>query len=93
MSETIDIKTINKVLSNIDSIRYSETPIFKQGLKGVEECCGGGGEWVEVFDLGLPDKWLVKLTIGTDSYGDNEFITGIQIVRETQKQTVTYEYN
>jgi hypothetical protein len=90
----MDYKVINEALSNIDNLRTGKK--FKKvvdstidNLKG-EERQGAYNEITEVYSLGVSDIHI-KLSLKTDSYGDNEFIHGVQIVKPVIKQVTDFE--
>lgn len=88
----MDYKQLNKFLADIESIR-SGTPEAKEVKKEIEDPDGEQGEEgvsFEVYKTSF-DGMYVKLTIKTDSYGDNERITGIQFVKPTTKTVSVFE--
>lgn len=93
----MDYKLINEALSDINTLRYN-------GMKGkftkvtnekVDNLRGGEsqGEYdeiIEIYSLGQDDLHL-KLTLRTDSYGDNENIVSVQIVKPIVKQVTDFQ--
>lgn len=86
---------INEALSDIPSLRYNHKKFKKvsdqliDNLRGREEQ-GEYNERIEVYSLGVDDLHI-KLSLRTDSYGDNESVTSIQIVRPIVKQVTDFE--
>lgn len=92
----MEIKQLNEILSDLQDLRYSKKykKVHSQVVKelGGEGCEGESGLAYEVYNVGLPDGVMVKLKINTDSYGDNEFINGVEFVKAVAKQVTVYEY-
>lgn len=91
----MNYKLINEALENIYKLRYNH-PKFKKvsentidNLKG-EVRQGENNEIIEIYSLGEKDLYL-KLTLRTDSYGDNESVHSIQIVKPIVKQVTDFE--
>lgn len=90
------ISDINKVLSNLRIYTF-ENPsnmIHEQVINtcnGDYEDQGEEGETIRVFDV-FDGKFFLKLNIGTDSYGDNEFVRSISIVQGKTKKVTVYEF-
>lgn len=86
---------INEALSDIESLRYNSKKFKKisnsliDNLRG-DERQGEYNEIIEVYSLGIDDLHI-KLTLRTDSYGDNEFVHSIQIVKPVVKQVTDFE--
>lgn len=88
------IKLINEALKDIYSLRSSKK--FKKvsdsmvdNLRG-EERQGEYNEIIEVYSLGMDDLHI-KLVLHTDSYGDNETVTSMQIVKPVTKTVQDFE--
>lgn len=90
----MDYKVINEALSNIDNLRTSKK--FKKVVDSTVDNLKGGesqGEYneiTEVYSLGVSDIHI-KLILRTDSYGYNEFVYGVQIVKPVIKQVTDFE--
>lgn len=76
----MDYTKLNAKLANLNSLRRG-TPVAKTHAEDE-------GDWTEVypFDEGI----FVKLTIHQDSYGENEYIKGIQFVKPELKQVTDF---
>ena len=91
----MNYKLINEALSDLSSLRYNHSKFKKvsdnkiDNLKG-RESQGDYDEIIEIYSLGEDDLHL-KLVLRTDSYGDNEFVSSIQIVRPVVKQVTDFE--
>lgn len=91
----MNYKLINEALFNISKLRYNH-PKFKKvssqtvdNLRG-EERQGEFNEIIEIYSLG-EDNLHLKLTLNTDSYGDNEALMSIQVVKPIVKQVADFE--
>lgn len=85
---------INEALSDIESLRYNKK--FKKvsddivdNLRG-DERQGEYNEIIEVYSLGVEDLHI-KLTLRTNSYGYDEAVHSIQIVKPVVKQVTDFE--
>ena len=91
----MNYKLINEALENISNLRYNHKKFKKvsdnriDNLKG-EERQGEYNELIEIYSLGQDDLHL-KLVFRTDSYGDNDFIQSMQIVKPIIKQVTDFE--
>lgn len=97
--DTNFIDVINTALSDISSLRYSgSSGKFKrlsQTNDGVIQDTHYGSQGdhntiEEVYDIGLGD-FCLKLTLHSDSYGNDEFVIGIKIVKPVKKEVIVYE--
>lgn len=89
----MDYKKLNEKLKSLNEIRYGSI-VSRQVISNVDPdhpSQGKEGEEVEVYDIGLPDGMFLMLTINTDSYGDNERVSGIQFVKAKEKKVLVYE--
>ena len=90
------IEEINEVLGKIDFNLWSEPtdPVKRiRGHQGIAEGSASQGEYNEFFDIyptSIPD-YFVKVTIQTDSYGEDEKVKGIKIVKGKEKTITVYE--
>lgn len=91
----MNYKLINEALENIPNLRYNHKKFKKvsdskiDNLRG-DERQGEYDELFEIYSLG-EDDLHIKLTLRTDSYGDNEFVHSIQIVKPIVKQVTDFE--
>ena len=76
----MDYTKLNAKLANLNSLRRG-TPVAKTHAED-------GDSWTEVypFDEGI----FVKLNICQDSYGENEYIEGLQFVKPEIKQVTDF---
>ena len=89
----MDYQKLNKIIQNLPNIRYEYRSKQLHTTKGDD--VGYGEEtynWEEVYDVGLEKGMFLKLKVETDSYGDNEFIRGVEFVRGKEKTVIVYEF-
>lgn len=88
----MNYKLINEALSDISSLRYNHKkfPKVSEKSENIGEYEGSYSETVEIYSLGEDDLHL-KLTLRTDSYGDNESIHSVQVVKPIVKQVTDFE--
>ncbi len=79
----MDYTQLNELLSDFDKLRRNKAVESK--LPDYEE----GTDGYEVYHI--EDDVYVKLTIYTDSYGDNECVTGIEFVSPRTVQVTNFE--
>lgn len=86
-----DFSKLNEFFADLIEFRRKNTPLEKINIHliGTEGEQGQTSEIVEIYKL--YDDCFVKLTINTDSYGDNEFVNGIQFVKPVTKEILVYE--
>lgn len=92
----MDYKQFNEIFANLNQIRYGTSPWIKLTTEIEHEIRGGGDEGrqgvsYEVYGCPFDSEVYLRFTITTDSYGDNEQISGIQFVKVTEKTIKTYE--
>lgn len=91
----MEIKQINECLANLSN------PVATKGVKLVESVVikgidnpdgeqGESGEHYRVYSTPVPEIFM-KITYGTDSYGDNEYITTVAFVKQSEKSVIIYE--
>lgn len=86
---------INEALKSIPELRYNNKKFKKVSDNKIDNLRGGESqgefdELIEVYSLGVDDLHL-KLTLRTDSYGDNEYVHSVQIVKPIVKQVTDFE--
>lgn len=93
-TKIVTIGVLNELLSE----KTREKFLFdsSNGYQGVPENGEGyQGEYNKKFKFykhpGLPENVFLKVTIQTDSYGDNESITEYQFVEGKAKQITVFE--
>lgn len=92
----MSLEKINEALSDIESLRHGNKKfprVSSSKTNNVDEYNGSQGEYdeiVEVYSLGVDDLH-VKLELRTDSYGYNEFVNSVQIVKPIIKQVTDFE--
>lgn len=89
-------KELNKLLSNLKGLRHGA--VSKQVVKVLdsEGNQGESGLSFEVYKLANikdenGDDIYIKLRIETDSYGDNEFVAGLEFVKPIIKTVTDFE--
>ena len=92
----MDYSKINKMLGDFNNLRHTSKCIHKNVVKKINDDGygeqGESNEIYEVYDIGLPDGLFIKLQIGSDSYGYNEFVAGVQFVSGKEKKVTVYEF-
>jgi len=91
----MDYKKINDSLKDLDGLRYSKKPIHRKVVNEITDDYGSQGdsnEIYEVYDIGLPDGLFIKLRLGSDSYGDDQRVTGLEFVKGKEKTVTVYEF-
>lgn len=78
---------INEALKDIPALRYSHNK-FKRVTKEIRE--DEYNETTEVYSLG-EDDLHIKIVLRSDSYGDNESVSSVQIVKPVVKQVTDFE--
>ena len=84
-------KKINEALSDINQLRSGRqfTKVSEnEHTEGEYE--GGYTEIAEIYALG-EDNLHIKLILRTDSYGDNQSVHSVQIVKPIVKQVTDFE--
>lgn len=77
----MNLTKINEVLKDLKQLRYRGKPVEVEVVKEIrDEEQGEEGLSYEIYNLDTDDLY-VKLKINTDSYGDNESITGLEFVK------------
>lgn len=87
----MNYKLINEALKDIGALRYNKrfTKVStKTTQEGEHE--GSYGEIIEIYELG-EDDLHIKLVLRSDSYGDNESVYSVQIVKPVVKQVTDFE--
>lgn len=91
----MSLEKINEALSDIDNLRYGHKNFKKvssstiDNLRG-DERQGEYDEIIEVYSLGVDDLHI-KLVLRTDSYGSNEAVHSVQVVKPVIKQVTDFE--
>lgn len=77
----MDYTKLNAKLANLNSLRRGN-PLAKTSPDEDEST------WIEIYPF--DEEVCIKLSLRIDSYGENEFITGIQFVKPVSKQVTDY---
>ena len=92
----MNYKLINEALSDLGSLRYNLKKFRKvssqtiiDNLRG-DERQGEYNETIEIYSLAEDDLHL-KLVLRTNSYGEDESVHSIQVVKPTVKQVTDFE--
>ncbi len=94
MISSNDYVQLNAVLADLNAIRYNSSLVERVVEKEIDDPDGEQGEngvSYEVYKLPFDGETFIKLTITTDSYGNNETVSGVQFVRPVTKQVTAYE--
>ena len=95
--ESISIKVLNELMSVSTKRKYKINQL--PGHNGVDNesssSQGYQGEYNETFEFyqhpEMPKNIFLKITMRTDSYGENDFIHEIQFVEGKEKTITIYE--
>jgi len=90
----MDFQQLNALLKDLKGIRRNkDLKLIEKDVIHVIEDEGRQGEEGVAFEVyKLPyDNLHVRLKITTDSYGDNEAVSGIEFVQPIEKQIQTFE--
>ena len=100
----MDYKKLNEILSQsyLLTNEFSQKPKyleFTEKLVGHHmdgnESQGDYNEYFTIWKIKDPEfgeGMFIKATVHTDSYGDNEFVKGIEFVKGKSKTVTIYEY-
>lgn len=88
------IEEVNEILSGLTeyelSNKYSKISESQPDNYYSEKYDGDNSEKIIIYRLGIED-WHLKLTLRTDSYGDNEIVAGVRFVKPIIKQVTDFE--
>lgn len=93
--ESISIKVLNELLSKETKRKYKVSQL--PGHNGIDgnNSDGEQGEYNETFEFyqhpEMSKNIFLKITMRTDSYGDNDRIHNIQFVEGREKTITVYE--
>jgi len=91
--ESISIKVLNELMSVSTKRKYKINQL--PGHNGVDSGDSHQGEYNETFEFyqhpEMPKNIFLKITMRTDSYGENDFIHEIQFVEGKEKTITIYE--
>lgn len=90
----LDVKQINEILTNLSEYdlkrRYTQVAKSEPEDYWHERSQGDYSIKTEVYKLNIEDLHL-KVYRQTDSYGDNEYLSGVSFVFPITKQVVDFE--
>ncbi len=90
----MDLKKLNKMLEDLDTLRSNrKNRVGIQIVKKIDTEYGEGEQGAEglSYETYQVEDMYIRLKITTDSYGSNESISGIQFVKPTKKEIISYE--
>jgi len=94
----MELNRINEILSNTANLTSSKHLVFieKVEVAAIKEHYGepeqgGSAEYYKVFKVVNEDSLYLKVSYGTYSYGENDYISSIQFCKPAQKQITSYE--
>jgi len=87
--ESISIKVLNELMSNTTKHKYKVSTIKGDQNDGYEDSYNETFEFYKHPEL--PENIFLKITMRTDSYGENDFIHEIQFVEGKEKTITIYE--
>lgn len=92
----MDYKKINEKLGNLEELRNSLKPVHRKVNYEINSEYdgeqGASNDIDEVYDIGLSEGLFIKLNIGSNSYGYDEFVKGIEFVKAVEKTIKVYKY-
>jgi len=91
----MDYQKLNEILGDLNSFRFKNRS-KKLNTEVIHKVEGEGsqgdyGLTYEIYPCPFDSKVFISLRITTDSYGDNESVTGITFVTLTTKTVTSYE--
>jgi hypothetical protein len=88
----MDFKQLNELLKDLHELRNSKNLISQDVIHKIdgEGDMGEEGVSFEVYKIPV-DNLYIRLKITTDSYGDNEQISGIEFVQPIEKTIQTFQ--
>lgn len=90
----MDYKKINEQTKDLLALRYSKKPVNRRVVNEIADdgygSQGDSNEIYEVYEIG--EDIFIELKIGSDSYGDNERVTGFRFVKPIKKTIIAYDY-
>ena len=83
---------LNEKLRDLQKFRLSKDRISREVVKEIDDygSQGDSGIAYEIYPTSDPEVFI-KLTINTDSYGDEEFVGGIEFVQKITKEVTTWK--
>ena len=88
----MNYQLLNKYLKNFNYLRNGNTLIKKQIIRDIsrEGSQGDSNLSYEIYKLPETEVYI-KLEINSDSYGDNEFVAGVEFVKPVEKVVTRFE--
>lgn len=92
---SLSISQLNKMFQDFNNLRNSGKRVERTVVKDLSSyedgSQGDSNESYEVYPVEGEKDLFIKLQIGSDSYGYNEFVVGMQFVRPTEKLVTLFE--
>lgn len=86
--ENLNFSELNKILSSLESLRVRKNLVTSDEPKNNRS---DSESWDEVYSLDDYKDLYVKLSITENSYGTEEFISGVQFVKPTVQTVQSFE--
>jgi hypothetical protein len=86
----MELKKLNQYLKNLHNLRNRPAECTEV-VKEINNPNGEQGEEGLSYEVYKIEGVYIQLEISTDSYGDNERITGIQFVTPIKKEVTKFE--
>jgi len=87
----MDYKMLNETLKDLRKLRRGKTE-FTEIINEIDGEGDQGEEGLKYEVYHIPKtEFYIRLEIRTDSYGDNQSVTGIQFVKPTEKIVKVFE--
>ena len=93
--KSIDIQDLHEITSDLSNFRHKnyKNKIETIVLRDSDEVqdMGGYGLSYEIYSFPKDPELFIRLTIKTDSYGKNEYVSGIEFVTRHQELKTIYK--
>lgn len=87
--ENLNFSELNKILSSLESLRIKKNLVSSD--EPTNRHYDSSENWEEVYSLDGYKDLYVKLSITENSYGTEEFISGVQFVKPTVQTVQSFE--
>lgn len=89
---SLTLKELNKLFKSLSDLRVQKNLVqTSKKYDDFEESQGSSDTRYEVYKIPAFPDIFIRLTIETDSYGDNSYVGGFEFVKPTQKTIQTFE--
>ena len=87
------LKVLNAQLQNLLGMRNGGDRVERRVVHEIDDEYDSQGDSNEIYETYKTpiDGVFIQIQLGSDSYGYNEFVSGVKFVTPTVKQVTTYE--